>query len=728
MARHLDLRVAVFLLGLYLLTFSGHFHSIDEFAAHATIESIVREGDLSVEQFRWAENWKPTHVAIGRNQTPYSKRGIGYSLVFLPFWVLGRLLNGPGLVQMTAFAAVGATVATALLLMWTTEHLGASPHRAAAIGLLYGLASPAWPYGRFHLSEPFTALSWTAALWLIVRDRDRRNLHRTGLLNGLIVGAGVLVHRANFVALIVLGVWFAGRGMRGSTEKRWRGALGFVIGALPALLVLAGLNALRYGTTLTTGYTSTEERFIFDYVRSIPGLLISPGKGIIWFAPAAVLGLAGWHRFWKEHRPVAVLVLAWCLGALGVYGGWFMWWGGWSWGPRYLVPIVPLLLIPLIWYPTTRAATATLLGAGIVGTAINAAGALVDFNLPLTRLAQRGISDYQAIWRWSAWPALTHARLALEGRLDLAWWTPPVDWPIILAITTVTGTVLLLDSHTGPSLRFGRHRAMPYVLGSLLLLVTAGVGLRHETWNPTDAALRDVNAIIATEARQDDRVLVELVPYYDYVTTIEAWMNRYTAAPPYRTVVRGELLPGGIVPKGPTGRLWLVLERTPAGDPASETERALLVDEPFEMALLDERWEGDFRVVRLVPPPDTPSQPYRAGFANGVRLAATLDRRGDLLIAGLTWQPTAPIKEDLVVFVQFIASDGTLIAQHDRRPHNGLSPTTEWQPGTTISEAYALPYRSGGDVIVGLYDAATGERIALADGSADFARVGTVPQ
>lgn len=699
--------VAVLLLGIYLLTFSGHFHGIDELAAHATIESIAREGNLSVEQFAWAQNWTPTHVAAGRDGQIFSKRGIGYSLSFLPFWQLGRLLPGIGLVQLTAFSSVLATVAAAILLMHVAIMLGASQRRAAGIGIVFGLATPAWVYARFHYSEPFTTLCWVAAFWFVVRGRVRERTDRAAVLSGLVLGAGILIHKINAIALIVLGLWWLWQSMQ--TRHWWRQPLLFVLGAIPSGLVLAGLNWIRYGTLLTTGYTSPEERFVFDYANSIPGLLISPGKGIIWFAPAVVLALAGWRGFWRERRSLAVLAAGWVVGALAIYGGWFMWWGGWSWGARYLVPILPFLLIPLVWYPRTRIANSVLAITAGIGVAINLMGVLVDFNAPLVDAAQRGIGDAALIWAW--WPAVTHARLLLQGQLDVVWLSSPVDWLMIAVLLGLIVAGILV-------------RSRPALVGicGVFLLLSAGVGLQRHPWNTIDATLADVNATIAREATPADRVLVELVPYYDYFGTIQAWMNRYKAFPPYRTVVRGEALPAGIAPEARDGRLWLVLERTPQGDPASATEARLL----DRMAFFDERWIGDFRLVRLVSLPTQNTTAQRATFDNGIELSASLDRRNDIVVVDLEWHPTQPIDVPLKVFVQLVGPNG-VAAQHDRVPHNGLLPTTEWEPGTTLRDGYALPYTSGGDVIVGLYSATTGERVPLADGTGDFVRLDTLP-
>jgi hypothetical protein len=125
-----------------------------------------------------------------------------------------------------------------------------------------------------------------------------------------------------------------------------------------------------------------------DAARAFYGLTLSPGKGLLVFAPpmlAAAGGLALWARRGRA--------LAWlCAGSLAAYlvvysfdAGWH---GGASWGPRYLLPVLPLAVAPFGaalragWRararPTGRltlSALALLSGAGVVA---QVAGLVVD--------------------------------------------------------------------------------------------------------------------------------------------------------------------------------------------------------------------------------------------------------------------------------------------------------------------------------------------------------------
>jgi hypothetical protein len=76
------------------------------------------------------------------------------------------------------------------------------------------------------------------------------------------------------------------------------------------------------------------------------------------------------------------------------------------------------------------------------------------------------------------------------------------------------------------------------------------------------------------------------------------------------------------------------------------------------------------------------------------------------------------------IFVHVLDVNGTLATQHDSPPLLGLMPFWQWQAGDRVRDVHPidLPDAQTGapySIVVGLYDAATGERLppALSDGS-----------
>lgn len=95
---------------------------------------------------------------------------------------------------------------------------------------------------------------------------------------------------------------------------------------------------------------------------------------------------------------------------------------------------------------------------------------------------------------------------------------------------------------------------------------------------------------------------------------------------------------------------------------------------------------------------------------------------GGRLRAVLYWQAQADLPNSYTVFVHLLSSNGAVAAQHDGIPANGTIPTTDWSIGEVVEDRHQLEFTNlpPGEyqLVVGLYNAQTGERLPLVDGSA----------
>ncbi len=65
-------------------------------------------------------------------------------------------------------------------------------------------------------------------------------------------------------------------------------------------------------------------------------------------------------------------------------------------------------------------------------------------------------------------------------------------------------------------------------------------------------------------------------------------------------------------------------------------------------------------------------------------------RPGDSLQLVLYWQDTTQLPEDYTVFVHLLDSSGVLTVQRDNAPRSGTYPTSSWEPGEIVGDAYRL--------------------------------------
>jgi hypothetical protein len=159
----------LFLLAVYLLTYTPRVNSSDGLAMFATAESLVRRGALDVEQIRWMDLQQGTY---GLDGLLYSRKGVGVPLGLLPLTAMGLIAPWFGPVGVSLLFNAIVTALTAVLLLAYLETLG-FPRRAGLItALTFGLATLAWPYAKSLFSDPFSGFLLLLAAWALLKMKN----------------------------------------------------------------------------------------------------------------------------------------------------------------------------------------------------------------------------------------------------------------------------------------------------------------------------------------------------------------------------------------------------------------------------------------------------------------------------------------------------------------------------------------------------------------------------
>jgi hypothetical protein len=118
--------------------------------------------------------------------------------------------------------------------------------------------------------------------------------------------------------------------------------------------------------------------------------------------------------------------------------------------------------------------------------------------------------------------------------------------------------------------------------------------------------------------------------------------------------------------------------------------------------------------------------PVEATFADQMALTSCAFEPGPSAAAGvlhvsLSWRSLASTEGDYTVFVHLIDEGERVWAQHDGEPVGDSRPTSSWQPGEEITDHHGLALPADlppGEysLAVGLYDAASGERVPVITG------------
>ncbi len=100
--------------------------------------------------------------------------------------------------------------------------------------------------------------------------------------------------------------------------------------------------------------------------------------------------------------------------------------------------------------------------------------------------------------------------------------------------------------------------------------------------------------------------------------------------------------------------------------------------------------------------------------------------RDQAILLFLYWRALGPIRDDYTVFVHLLDQNGTLVAGYDKEPRRGAAPTSSWTLEERIVDAVQLFLPPGTptghyQLQVGLYNAASGQRIGITDSTGALA-------
>jgi hypothetical protein len=82
-------------------------------------------------------------------------------------------------------------------------------------------------------------------------------------------------------------------------------------------------------------------------------LTFHPAMGLFWQSPVLLLAVVGFYFILRDrrYRCEGLVVLFAFVAYLLINAGYYMWWGGYSFGPRHLIPMLLFMALPLVMLP-----------------------------------------------------------------------------------------------------------------------------------------------------------------------------------------------------------------------------------------------------------------------------------------------------------------------------------------------------------------------------------------
>lgn len=259
----------------------------------------------------------------------------------------------------TVFSAGLSGALLALLVLASSRRLfpDLPERRHLAAALTLGLGTLALPFSTALFDHVPTALGAFAAFYCLLRVRhataeDRPRAAAWGAAGGFAAGFSAV---SNYMAavLVVVVMGYALWTLRPRRQVGW-----FVLGGLPWAAFLACYHEVAFGSPWTVANLHAHRHFTTEGgllgalgppdPEILWRLLVSEHRGLLFTSPVLVLAAPGLWWMVRRHRvPEATVVVASFAAHWLVTGAFNFWHGGWSVGPRFLIPALPFLALSL---------------------------------------------------------------------------------------------------------------------------------------------------------------------------------------------------------------------------------------------------------------------------------------------------------------------------------------------------------------------------------------------
>ena len=479
---------------------------------YALVRALGDEGRCQVDSYIKYTHWIDLAYKDGHH---YSNKPPGNAALALPFYLAGRAVEAfvrepafrvgldrgrPAAVFVLLLPALAGALSVVLVARMALA-LGASAPAAGGAALMLALGTLHWRYGTAFYAHAVSGALVTGACFVCLRASDLRRQGRSAFLLGLLLGAAAAADYVHALVLPIVVVYLLAEhklGWPGSRTEAIRLLAGPAGLAIP-MLFLATYGTACFGSPIKTAYdyaTSPDggagvaqlsaddplPGFSAPLARGLSDLLFGGGEvqwPLLWTSPVLVAWLPGIWLLARRSRAAAWLIGATPLLIVLVMAKFRAYWGGHVADGRYIVPALPLLILPVAFAaeglrsalerrrPMAIAAACVLVLAG-ARSMQGAAEAAADFDgHPVRELtfAPGSVTDITDSLA-ALFPSLWHAPLALGAiALGLALFGSllpgTTSWPASRRVALALGAALtccvpLLRPVGGP-LRIGRY-------------------------------------------------------------------------------------------------------------------------------------------------------------------------------------------------------------------------------------------------------------------------------
>lgn len=372
------------------------------------------------------------NIAINKDGERFMVYNPGQTIVFIPIYYFANLVSTDEVNAYYFSAFCGSFVNymvhafCAFILFKIALLLGAVRKQAYLVSVFFGLTSYSFVFAQSTYEHHFEMFFILLSVYFTLK----KDTNHAGLLSGLMLSIGLVFRTTSILAVPAIML------IQKNNNERLKVLVSLTIG----VSFVMSYNYYRFGNPLETGYSlawslAHSDKYDFWSFSGFPeaffGFLLSPGKGIIFFSTTILIALFGIKTFWKKHRLIFYAILLISAAYLIIFSLNFAWHGSiWSYGPRYILPIIPFLYLPIIYLKPQKWVFLTLLLAFILQIVLIS----VNYKRDVLNdyVAYNGLSDKEYIYTTNKEPHLTQIKqLAIilpknSGKLNN--YTPYSPW------------------------------------------------------------------------------------------------------------------------------------------------------------------------------------------------------------------------------------------------------------------------------------------------------------
>jgi hypothetical protein len=383
--------------------------SADTIATRLVPVALIQEQRLTLDRYFRDDPSLPYWVQrVGDHYV--SSYPIVPGILAVPVYCLPILALGDGswaLINGLAKLSASLMAALSVLFVYLAARRLAPEPAALVVALVYAFGTATWSVSSQGLwgHAPAQLFMAVAIYGLLRGGDDPRHLLYAGL------AAGVMVASRPTTAVVAAALLAYGIARHGPGGGRILAGV-LVITAPVALHNLWQFGSLQGGyaklhATHAT-YHGVAGAWAGSIVPGLTGLLVSPSRGLLVYSPVLLFAAGGAVLALGDRE---VSLLRWLAGAVAasmlMLGGFSVWWGGHSFGPRLLADVLPLLALLLlpVWPHLNgsrplRAVFALLLalsvGVQVVGAFYHPAPRSLDWNT-----SPRDVDEaHDRLWDW----------------------------------------------------------------------------------------------------------------------------------------------------------------------------------------------------------------------------------------------------------------------------------------------------------------------------------------